>query len=295
MTIGRRGFRRASKQAESKTPGIEPARSKQSGPKQAGAHTYGQAEARDRDSSSHQTSRQGTNRPSGGQAPPSQGGLEAQGRPTEEGQAQGQIRRAEAGRQEHCRQEDRAEAHGAKASRQTASRPKELEEESVDEGRRAQADEDAQGSAACREPARGQDGTRTGEEGDPPRHRRVKAAPVRQPIPSSLGLQQGASAARSGREEMREHIQEHTETSPAITAGDLDANWALAYSSGDEAPGGDNPTPDQDVVDDIGHALGIEYGPTEELRGAIKVEERDKHRWELDPASSEDYGDRRRK
>jgi hypothetical protein len=79
-----------------------------------------------------------------------------------------------------------------------------------------------------------------------------------------------------------------------MTAGDLDANWALAYSSGDEAPGGDNPTPDQDVVDDIGHALGIEYEPTEELRGAPKVEERDKHRWELDPASAEDYGDRRR-
>ena len=125
--------------------------------------------------------------------------------------------------------------------------------------------------------------------------RRVKAAPVRSPIPSSLGLiDQGSSAARSGREELREHLQAHTETGPAMTAGDLDANWALAYSSGDEAPGGDNPTPDQDVVDDIGHALGIEYGPTEELRGANKVEERDKHRWELDPASAEDYGDRRR-
>jgi hypothetical protein len=127
------------------------------------------------------------------------------------------------------------------------------------------------------------------------RSRRVKAAPVRSPIPSSLGLiGQGSSAARSGREELREHLQAHTETGPAMTAGDLDANWALAYSSGDEAPGGDNPTPDQDVVDDIGHALGIEYGPTEELRGANKVEERDKHRWELDPASAEDYGDRRR-
>ena len=124
---------------------------------------------------------------------------------------------------------------------------------------------------------------------------RVKAAPVRQPIPSSLALQQGSSAARSGREELLDHIQEHTETGPAITAGDLDANWELAYSSGDEAPGGDNPTPDQDVVDDIGHALGIEYGPTEELRGATKVEDRDKHRWELDPASAEDYSDRRRK
>jgi hypothetical protein len=122
--------------------------------------------------------------------------------------------------------------------------------------------------------------------------RAASPAPVREAIPSSLGLERGASAARSGREELREQIQAHTETGPAITAGDVDANWEVAYSSGDEAPGGDNPTPDQDVVDDIGHALGIEYGPAEELQGAPKVEERDRHRWELDPASSDDYGDR---
>ena len=30
----------------------------------------------------------------------------------------------------------------------------------------------------------------------------------------------------------------------------------------------------------------------EELKGADKISERDKHRWELDPASSEDYPDR---
>jgi hypothetical protein len=77
-----------------------------------------------------------------------------------------------------------------------------------------------------------------------------------------------------------------------MTAGDLDANWALAYSSGDEAPGGDNPTPDQDRVDDIGKALGVEYQDNEELRPADKITDRDKHRWELDPASSEDYTDR---
>jgi hypothetical protein len=61
---------------------------------------------------------------------------------------------------------------------------------------------------------------------------------------------------------------------------------------GDEAPGGDNPTPDQNVVDDIGVAVGNEYQDNEELEGADKIEERDKHRWEYDPASSEDYEDR---
>jgi hypothetical protein len=123
--------------------------------------------------------------------------------------------------------------------------------------------------------------------------RAARPAPVRGPIPSSLNLPRKASAARSGREEMLEQIENHREAA-GITGGDLDANFEVAYSSGDEAPGGDNPTPDQDVVDEIGHALGIEYESNEELKGAAKLEERDKHRWELDPASAEDYPDRDR-
>ena len=81
--------------------------------------------------------------------------------------------------------------------------------------------------------------------------------------------------------------------SASITAGDPDANVEDAYFTGDEAPGGDNSTPDQDRVDEIGHALGIEYQDNEELRGSDKVVERDRHRWELDPASSEDYRNRK--
>jgi hypothetical protein len=101
-----------------------------------------------------------------------------------------------------------------------------------------------------------------------------------------------ASAVRTGRREMRERYAEHTETSPALTAGDVDADWESAYSVGDEAPGGDNPTPDQDIVDDIGHAIGVEYEDNEELKGEEKIAKRDRKRWELDPASSEDYPDR---
>ena len=110
--------------------------------------------------------------------------------------------------------------------------------------------------------------------------------------PSSLDFDRSASAARTGRQELREARQEHTETSPVLTGGDVDADWQDAYAVGDEAPGGDNPTPDQDRVDDIGKALGIEYQDNEELKASDKVAERDKHRWELDPASSEDYRDR---
>jgi hypothetical protein len=110
--------------------------------------------------------------------------------------------------------------------------------------------------------------------------------------PSSLNPERvHPSAARSGRSALQHAKRERTETSPVLTGGDVDADWEDAYAVGDEAPGGDNPTPDQDRVDDIGRAIGIEYADNEELKGADKITERDKHRWELDPASAEDYPD----
>jgi hypothetical protein len=96
-------------------------------------------------------------------------------------------------------------------------------------------------------------------------------------------------AARTGREELREALREHTEAGPELTAGDIDANWQDAYAVGDEAPGGDNPTPDQDRVEDIGRALGVTYEDNEELKGADKIAQRDRKRWEFDPASSDDW------
>ena len=111
--------------------------------------------------------------------------------------------------------------------------------------------------------------------------------------PSSLNMNRRGSAVRTGRAEVAERLLEHAGMSTAITAGDVDVDVENAYFSGDETPGGDNPTPDQDVVDDIGKALGVEYQDNEELRASDKVTERDKHRWELDPASSEDYKSRK--
>lgn len=111
-------------------------------------------------------------------------------------------------------------------------------------------------------------------------------------VPSSLDLDRGASAVRTGRAEMEQKLHQHTETSPALTAGDVDADWGAAASSGDEAPGGDNPTPDQDVVEEIGRALGVEYDDDEELQGGDEIAARDRHRWELDPESSDDFDER---
>jgi len=110
--------------------------------------------------------------------------------------------------------------------------------------------------------------------------------------PSSLVPNRHASAASTGADELRVKLANHTSTGPELTGGDVDADWQLAETSGDGAPGGDNPTPDQDVVEEIGKALGVQYDDDEELRGGDEIADRDHDRWELDPASSEDFKDR---
>jgi Family of unknown function (DUF6335) len=111
-------------------------------------------------------------------------------------------------------------------------------------------------------------------------------------VPSSLDLDQHGSAARTGRAEMAQNLRDHRGMTD-VSGGDVDVDIEDAYFTGEEAPGGDNPTPDQDIVDDIGKALGVEYDDNEPLKGSDKVIERDKHRWELDPASAEDYKERK--
>jgi hypothetical protein len=108
--------------------------------------------------------------------------------------------------------------------------------------------------------------------------------------PSSLDMDRRGSAARTGRAEIAQNIREHHGMDD-VTGGDPDVDIEDAYFAGEEAPGGDNPTPDQDIVEDIGKALGVTYNDNEELKGADKLVERDKHRWELNPASAEDYTD----
>jgi len=76
-----------------------------------------------------------------------------------------------------------------------------------------------------------------------------------------------------------------------LTGGDIDAAWDQA-SVGEETVGGSTPTPDQDIVDEIGRAVGVNYEDSEPLDPEAKIERRDEHRWELHPASSEDFSER---
>ena len=78
-----------------------------------------------------------------------------------------------------------------------------------------------------------------------------------------------------------------------LTGGDMDAAWDQA-AVGDETVGGSSPTPDQDIVDEIGKALGVTYAEGEPLHTTEKIARRDEVRWELNPASSEDYAERSR-
>src|SRR3954470_23030098 len=113
--------------------------------------------------------------------------------------------------------------------------------------------------------------------------------------PSTLNYSPKASGAESGHEKYHLRKRQHSQGDTKLTGGDVDADWNGAYASGEEAPGGDMPTPDQDVVEEIGRALGVEYEDAEELKGSEKIEERDRHRWEYDPASGEEYRDRNKK
>jgi uncharacterized protein DUF6335 len=99
----------------------------------------------------------------------------------------------------------------------------------------------------------------------------------------------------AGSRKLSERLREHTDTDPSLSGGDIDARWDEADSAGDESVGGSTATPDQNVAEELGEAVGIHYDDGEELKIGEKERSRDKHRWELDPASSDDYQDRARK
>ena len=76
-----------------------------------------------------------------------------------------------------------------------------------------------------------------------------------------------------------------------LSAGDPDVS-RQGIDTGEETPGGSTPTPDQDMVDEIGKAVGVTYQDDEPLIFDEKYAKRDDARWEDDPASSEDYIER---
>jgi Family of unknown function (DUF6335) len=79
------------------------------------------------------------------------------------------------------------------------------------------------------------------------------------------------------------NVAAHTETSPRLTGADVDADWQAAYSSGEESVGGSVATPDQDIVDELGRALGIEQEADAPVRTSEEIlRARDRLRWHLE-------------
>src|SRR6266446_5089521 len=83
-------------------------------------------------------------------------------------------------------------------------------------------------------------------------------------------------------------LRNNTAASPRDAGGDLDATWEDVNEDGSETVAGDNPTPDQSMVEENARAVGVSFEDNEELEFIDKIERRDRDRFELDERSKTD-------
>ncbi len=93
------------------------------------------------------------------------------------------------------------------------------------------------------------------------------------------------SRAPKDPDQLAQRLRNNTAASPRDAGGDLDANWEDVNDSGSETVAGDNPTPDQSLVEENASAMGVSYEDNEELEFIDKIERRDRDRYELDENS----------
>jgi len=101
-------------------------------------------------------------------------------------------------------------------------------------------------------------------------------------------MEEEISRAPKDPELLAHRLRNHTAASPKDAGGDLDANWEDVNESGSETVTGDNPTPDQSMVEENANAVGVNFEDNEELEFLEKIEKRDRERFELDPRSKTD-------
>ena len=98
--------------------------------------------------------------------------------------------------------------------------------------------------------------------------------PRRSPVPS---------AERPSVEQPTDPLTGQPGPGPRLSGGDVDADWRGAESAGEETVGGSVATPDQDVVDEIGRALGVEQASEAEVTTSEEIlRRRDRFRWHLE-------------
>jgi hypothetical protein len=86
-------------------------------------------------------------------------------------------------------------------------------------------------------------------------------------------------------EQLAQRLRNNTAASPRDAGGDFDANWEDVNESGSETVAGDNPTPDQSLVEENANAVGVSFEDNEELEFIDKIERRDRDRFELEESS----------
>ena len=112
------------------------------------------------------------------------------------------------------------------------------------------------------------------------RRREIRRRKTKPGVPESASLRT-----------ITEDLKTHPEMGPRLSGGDLDADWARGESSGEETVGGSVATPDQDVVDELARALGVEQELDAEVRTSGEVlSERDRMRWSLEDEAEEREG-----
>ena len=84
---------------------------------------------------------------------------------------------------------------------------------------------------------------------------------------------------------LAQRLRNNTAASPRDAGGDIDADWEDVNESGSETVAGDNPTPDQSLVEENANAIGVSFEDNEELEFIDKIEKRDRDRFELDENS----------
>jgi hypothetical protein len=86
---------------------------------------------------------------------------------------------------------------------------------------------------------------------------------------------------------LAQRLRQNTAASPLDAGGDPDASWEDVNDSGTESVAGDNPTPDQSLVEENARAVGVSFEDNEEL-DIDKIDKRDRDRYELDERSKGD-------
>lgn len=101
-------------------------------------------------------------------------------------------------------------------------------------------------------------------------------------------MEEEISRAPKDADLLAHRLRNNTAASPKDAGGDLDASWEDVNDSGSESVGGDNPTPDQSMVEENANALGVNFEDNEELEFLDKIERRDRDRYELNESSKAD-------